>query len=138
MYHALKNKTTGFIHNGWGKPGMKVRGVPGKQKIAPSEQKRKPADLKGLGNCGCRIQDILLEFVLSKLISISGIIDGNRETEMMTTQDYMEPRHRSFIFQAIGSLVPDLSLYDFYTDGDMMKHKVRIAEKRTDYCSLSC
>jgi hypothetical protein len=75
-YHSFKNKAS-YARDGWGKPSMKVRGVPGKRKVATSEQWVKH-DPKGLANCGCRIHDVLLEFALSKLISISGFVDGDR------------------------------------------------------------
>lgn len=64
-YHSFKNKAS-FIRDGWGKPDMKVRGVPGKRQVTTSNRKTKEPDPKGLGNCGCMIQDILLEFALSK------------------------------------------------------------------------
>ena len=125
-YHSFKNKAS-YIRDGWGKPGMKVRGVPGKRKV-----NQEPAS-KDLGNCGCMMQDILLEFALSKLISISGIVDGDRRSETMTFADYMEPRQRSFTFQAIRLMVPDLSLGDFYTDGKALDNDVMVAKKRVRY-----
>ena len=79
------------------------------------------------------IQDILLEFALSKQISISGFVSGDQQSEMMSFHDYMEPRIRSFAFQAILLMVPDLSLNDFYTHGDALNHKVRVAKKRAHY-----
>ena len=131
-YHAFKNKAS-FIRDGWGKPGMKVRGVPGRRKVGTSERQLRPHIAKGLGSCGCTIQDILLEFALSKQISISGFVDGSRRSEMMSFHDYMEPRIRSFAFQAILLMVPDISLNDFYTHGDTKNHKARVAKKRAHY-----
>ena len=131
-YHSFKNKAS-YVRDGWGKPGMKVRGVPGKRKVVTSGRKTKKPDPKGMGNCGCKVQDILLEFALSKLISISGFVDGERRSEMMSFADYMEPRQRLFTFQAIHLMVPNLSLDDFYTHGEAMKHNLRVAKKRVDY-----
>lgn len=127
-YHSYKNKGS-YIRDGWGKLGMKVRGTPGKRNMVTSAKKTK----QGLGSCGCRIQDILLEFALSKLISISGFVDGDRRKEMMSFQDYMEPRNRSFTLQAIRLLVPDLSPDDLYNHGDAVKHDLKVAKKRADY-----
>jgi hypothetical protein len=131
-YHSFKNKAS-CIRDGWGKPDMKVRGVPGKRQVTTSDRKTKEPDPKGLGNCGCMIQDILLEFALSKLISISGFVDGIRQSEMMTFADYMEPRQRSFTFQAIRLMVPNLSLGDFYTHGEALDNDVIVAKKRVHY-----
>jgi hypothetical protein len=128
-YHAFKNKSSG-ARDGWGKPGMKVRGVPGKRKLGTAGQH--PTKGLQVGNCGCMIQDILLEFALSKLISISGFVNGHKQSEMMSSHDYMEPRIRSFAFRAILLMVPDLSLNDFYTHGDL-NHTAGVAKKRSHY-----
>jgi hypothetical protein len=73
------------------------------------------------------IQDILLEFALCKRISISGFVDGERQSEMMSFHDYMEPRSRSFAFQAIRLMVPDLSLN---AHGKTPDHEAGVAKKR--------
>jgi hypothetical protein len=131
-YHAFRNKA-GYLRDGQGKPGMKVRGIPGRRKIGTSNQHPRPHLAQGLASCGCTIQDILLEFALSKQISISGFVNGSQQTEMMSFHDYMEPRVRSFAFQAIRLMVPDLSLNDFYTHGDALNHIGRVAKKRAHY-----
>jgi hypothetical protein len=135
-YHAYKNKTT-LARDGWGREGMKIRGVPGKRKI--SDQKKKTSlkpPAKGLGNCGCRIDDILLEFVLSKRLLIRGQVKGVMLSEMMMgTQDYMEPRERSFAFEAIRSSTPSFSLNDFFKHGNTEYHKeLKVAKKLVLRC----
>jgi hypothetical protein len=157
-YHAFQHKST-CMRDGWGKEGMRVRGVPGKKKVwdpkkksdegveekksggkkkTPDEKKKglllRPA--KDLGNCGCRIDDILLEFVLSKCLKIRGMVDGSCAEEMMMgTQDYQEPRDRSFMFEALRLLTPSFSLNDFFKhSNNEARQEVKIARKQARYC----
>ena len=139
-YHAFKNKST-FARDGWGKNGMQIRGVPGKKKM--NDAKKKKSDekkirvraAKGLGNCGCRIEDILLEFILSKRLKIGGMVGGLKVEEMMMgTQDYLEPRDRSFAFEAIRGLAPCYSLNDFFKHDNTGADKaMKIAKKQFIY-----
>jgi hypothetical protein len=123
-YHAFKNKAA-FVRDGWGKEGMEIRGVPGKKKMSDGKKKTgillRPA--KGLGNCGCWLEDILLEFVLSKRLKIRGMVGGSRMEEMMMSQDYLDPRDRSFMFEAIRSLAGCVSLNDFFMHSNTEAHK---------------
>jgi hypothetical protein len=136
-YHAYKNKST-FMRDGWGKVGQQIRGVPGKRKISAGKGKKagvvKPP-AKGLGNCGCKIEDILLEFVLWKRIKIQGTVGGSTVEEMMVTQDYLEPRDRSFFFEALRGLTSGVTLDDFFMHGGSGPHQeMKIAKKQALYC----
>jgi hypothetical protein len=147
-YHAFKNKST-FVRDGWGKEGMQVRGVPGKKKMLDGKKKKKSSDgdagnkmtgfqlrpAKELGNCGCRVEDIVLEFILSKRLKIRGMIEGSRAEEMMMgTQDYWEPRDRSFFFEAIRTLTPCFSLNDFFIhDNKEVDKFIKIVKKQAIY-----
>ena len=135
-YHAYKNKTT-LARDGWGREGMKIRGVPGKRKISDQKKKtRLKPPAKGLGNCGCRIDDILLEFILSKRLSIRGQVKGVMLSEMMMgTQDYMEPRECSFAFKAIRSSTPGFSLNDFFKHGNTeLQKEMKVARNLVLRC----
>lgn len=144
-YHAFKNKST-FARDGWGKEGMRIRGVPGKKNLADGKKKKQPdgkkttglvlRPAKDLGNCGCRMEDILLEFILSKRLKIRGMVDGSRVEEMMMgTQDYQEPRDRSFMFEAIRTLTPSFSLNDFFTHkSNEFTKEFKVMRKQALYC----
>jgi hypothetical protein len=134
-YHAYKHKST-LARDGWGKEGMQIRGVPGKKKMSDGKKKTKvqrPA--KGLGNCGCRMEDILFEFILSKRLKIHGMVGGSKVEEMMMgTQDYLEPRERSFAFQAIRGLTSCVTLNDFFMHNQSEARKeMKIAKKQALY-----
>jgi hypothetical protein len=138
-YHAFKNKST-FVRDGWGKEGIQIRGVPGKKKVSAGkkksdETKKTVRPAKGLGNCGCRLEDILLEFILSKRLKIRGMIGGSKVEEMMMgTQDYQEPRDRSFTFEAIRGLAPCFTLNDFFKhDNTEATKEMKIAKKQAMY-----
>jgi len=146
-YHAFKNKST-LARDGWGKEGMQVRGVPGKKKMLDGKKKKKFSDAekkktglhlrpaKELGNCGCRLEDIVLEFILSKRLKIRGMVEGSRVEEMMMgTQDYWEPRDRSFFFEAIRTLTPCFSIHNFFIHDNKEVDKImKIAKKQAIYC----
>jgi hypothetical protein len=153
-YHAFKNKST-LARDGWGKEGMQVRGVPGKKKMldgkkkkSDGKKKKKNSDAekkttglqlrpaRELGNCGCRLEDIVLEFILSKRLKIRGMVEGSRVEEMMMgTQDYWEPRDRSFFFEAIRTLTPCFSIHDFFIHDNKEVDKImKIAKKQAIHC----
>ena len=156
-YHAYKNKST-FMRDGWGKMGAQIRGVPGKKRMSDTKKKspggtkkktpggtKKNSDgkkragvltspAKGIRNCGCRVNDILLEFVLAKRIKIGGTVGGLRVEEPMTNQEYLEPRERLFAFQALRGLTYGMSLNDFFLHNNSEPHKeMKIAKKRVLY-----
>jgi hypothetical protein len=130
-YHAYRNKSC-YNRDGWGKPGSKIHGVPGKRKVTNSRSKAvggaskkpmvQPSD-KVFAHCGCRIDDCLLEFFLSKLLVISGRV-ANRKVEegMFGCYDYQPPRARSFMHEAFWSFTGPLTLDHIY-DEDMDETK---------------
>jgi hypothetical protein len=154
-YHAFKNKST-CMRDGWGKEGTRLRGVPGKKKMWDAKKKADEADeekkldgtkkksqkglllhpAKDLRNCGCRTEDILLEFILFKHLKIRGMVDGSCVEEMMMgTQDYQEPRDRSFMFEAIRTLTPNFSLNNFFKHtNNEATQEVKIAKKQARHC----
>ena len=139
---------------------MQVRGVPGKKKVWDPKKKADEGDeekkldgkkkysdkkkksglllrpARDLGNCGCRIDDIPLEFILSKRLKISGMVEGSRLEEMMMgTQDYQELRNRSFMFEALRSLTPSFSINDFFRhENNEAKQEMKVAKKQARYC----
>jgi len=85
--------------------------------------------VKGLAHCGCRIDDCLLEFFLSKLLAISGKIDGKPvEEHMFGCYDYQAPRARSFMHEAFWTFTGPLTFDHIYDEG---------LEEKKYLCSLN-
>ena len=112
MVHNIKDKAN-HARNGWGRPGAKVKNIPGKRHVFP---KVLPS---GLMNCGCRVDDALFDFFFSKILSVGGWINGVWMIENMTGADYFHPRERGFIFSAMKWFAGnELSVDDLYK-GDL-------------------
>jgi len=131
-YHAFRNKGS-YDRDGWGKPGAKVHGVPGRRIInhgtakAKGKGRGKAAREKtpplvtpraGLANCGCCIDDCLLEFFLSKHLTIKGKVKGEKIKEgMFGVHDFQPPRVRSFMHAAFWSFTGPLKLDELFYNG---------------------
>jgi hypothetical protein len=124
-YHSYRNKSC-YNRDGWGKPGAKIHGVPGKRRVTNSRGKAGekasgkstvPPSMLDFAHCGCRIDDCLLEFFLSKLLVISGRVEGKRVKEnMFGCYDYQPPRARSFMHEAFWSFTGPLTLDHIYDE----------------------
>ncbi|KAF9526223.1 hypothetical protein CPB83DRAFT_896367 [Crepidotus variabilis] len=111
LYHHFKDKAN-HVRDGWGKPGATIQGIPGKRRVSNKKKKTKNSAVEGYMNCGCREDDALLDFYLSKTLTIQGTVKGKRIENKMTSGDYFNSRQRSFMIALfkkwVGIQVDDL------------------------------
>ena len=101
MVHNYKDKAN-HIRDGWGRPGAKVKNIPGKRHVSPK------VPPPGLLNCGCRVDDALLDFFFSKVLWVGDWIKGVWTIENMTGADYFHPSLVATIIITIYKKLPGI------------------------------
>ncbi|KAF9521506.1 hypothetical protein CPB83DRAFT_900632 [Crepidotus variabilis] len=111
------NDRANHKRDGWGKPDAVLVGVPGKRRANNPKQHTYVSRVEGYLNCGCRMDDALLDFWISRRLQIKGTVDGERRAEMMVSSDYFGTRERGFVLNAFKNWVTKASVGDLYQEG---------------------
>ncbi|KAJ3500090.1 hypothetical protein NLJ89_g9946 [Agrocybe chaxingu] len=134
LYHSRKNRTR--VRDGWGRPGEKIHGIPSVRNVSNSKKHSVGETASGYSNCGCTIEDCLLDFFLYMTTTVTGRVNGEEVTETMTPSDILPARARTRMLQLWRSF--GLTTRDIYRHGGTEKqHRLDLLKKVVDRSAAS-